>query len=56
MKLKINTPRWMMPILISPSARYFGAYAGRGSGKSHGFAEMLIERSVTSKVDAVCVR
>jgi phage terminase large subunit len=56
MKLKINTPRWMMPILTSPSARYFGAYGGRGSGKSHGFAEMLIERCVTSKVDAVCVR
>ncbi|MFS7086896.1 phage terminase large subunit, partial [Escherichia coli] len=33
-----------------------GAHGGRGSGKSHFFGEMLIERSVMQKTDAVCVR
>ena len=56
MKLQLKTPRWSLPILKRPDARYLGAYGGRGSGKSHFFAEMLIERSVSEKVDAVCVR
>jgi phage terminase large subunit len=37
-------------------ARYKGAHGGRGSGKSHFFGEMLIERSIMEKTDAVCVR
>jgi phage terminase large subunit len=52
-KLQLKTPRWSLPILKRPDARYLGAYGGRGSGKSHFFAEMLIERSVSEKVDAV---
>src|SRR3954470_4157238 len=39
--LKIDTPRVFLPLL--PPARYKGAYGGRGSGKSHFFAELLIE-------------
>jgi hypothetical protein len=39
--LKIDTPRVFLP-LLAPS-RYKGAYGGRGSGKSHFFAELLIE-------------
>ena len=45
----------MFEPLLSPS-RYKGAHGGRGSGKSHFFAELLIERSVMEKTDAVCVR
>jgi len=56
MKLDIKTPRWSVPILHHSDARYLGAYGGRGSGKSHMFAEMLIERSIMERVDAVCVR
>ena len=56
MKLDIKTPRWSVPILKHEDARYIGAYGGRGSGKSHFFAELLVERSVMGKVDAVCVR
>lgn len=56
MNLQIKTPRWALPILQAPNARYLGAHGGRGSGKSHFFAEMLIERSVMERVDAVCVR
>lgn len=56
MNLQIKTPRWALPILQTPNARYLGAHGGRGSGKSHFFAEMLIERSVMERVDAVCVR
>ena len=56
MNLQIKTPRWALPILSDPDARYLGAHGGRGSGKSHLFAEMLIERSIMERVDAVCVR
>ena len=45
--LKIDTPRVFLP-LLAPS-RYKGAYGGRGSGKSHFFAELLIE-------DCLCER
>ena len=56
MKLDIKTPRWSVPIIKQDDARYIGAYGGRGSGKSHFFAEMLVERSIMERVDAVCVR
>ncbi len=37
--------------------RYKGAHGGRGSGKSHAFAEMLVIRATTSKgFRAACVR
>jgi phage terminase large subunit len=52
--LTIPTPRVFKP-LLTPS-RYKGAYGGRGSGKSHFFAELAIERSVMEKTDIVCVR
>ncbi len=54
MKLRIETPRAFKP-LLNP-ARYKGAHGGRGSGKSHFFAEMLIERCCMVRTDAVCVR
>lgn len=40
--LTIETPRVFRP-LLEPS-RYKGAHGGRGSGKSHFFAELLVER------------
>ena len=52
--LEIATPRWLIPLL--QPARYKGAWGGRGSGKSHAFAEMLVERCIMGKVNAVCVR
>jgi phage terminase large subunit len=52
--LQIDTAAVFEPLL--GSARYKGAHGGRGSGKSHFFAEMLIERSVMAKTDAVCAR
>jgi phage terminase large subunit len=52
--LTIETPAVFEPLL--GSARYKGAYGGRGSGKSHFFAESLIERSIMEKTDAVCAR
>lgn len=54
MILQINTPRVFVPLL--GRSRYKGAHGGRGSGKSHFFAEMLIERCLMEKTDAVCVR
>lgn len=53
-ELVIETPRVFKPLLNS--ARYKGAWGGRGSGKSHFFAELLIERCIVTKIDAVCVR
>jgi phage terminase large subunit len=52
--LTIKTPRWFKPLLAR--SRYKGAFGGRGSGKSHAFAEALVERCVLSKTTAVCVR
>lgn len=59
--LVIDTPRVFLPLLAQNDAkghpaRYLGAHGGRGSGKSHFFGEMLIERSIMQKTDAVCVR
>ena len=53
--LKIETPRWFVPLL--KPARYKGAYGGRGSGKSHAFAEAMIEAHVMDpNRSSVCVR
>lgn len=52
--LQIETPEVFLPLL--EPARYKGVHGGRGSGKSHFFAELMIERSLMEKTDAVCVR
>jgi phage terminase large subunit len=53
--LQLPTPEWAVP-LLSPS-RYKAAWGGRGSGKSHFFAEMMIEAHIMDqKRRSVCVR
>lgn len=53
--LRIPTPRAFVPLL--KPARRKGAYGGRGSGKSHHFAEALVEKCVEIPgTRAVCVR
>lgn len=53
--LRIETPRVFAP-LCAP-ARYKGAHGGRGSGKSHFFAELLVERAAFEDgFRAVCIR
>ena len=53
--LQLQTPRWAAP-LLSPS-RYKGAWGGRGSGKSHFFAELMIEQHILNpRRRSVCVR
>ena len=53
--LRIETPRVFAP-LLRPS-RYKGVWGGRGSGKSHFFAEALVERCIMFPgTRAVCVR
>ena len=52
--LDIPTPRVFLPLL--EPARYKGAHGGRGSGKSHFFADLAIEESIAAKVDIVCIR
>jgi len=55
MNLNIPTPRVFKP-LLNP-ARYKGAHGGRGSGKSHFMAELLIERCImTPGTRWVCIR
>ena len=53
--LQIPTARVFKP-LLEPS-RYKGAWGGRGSGKSHFFAEKLIDDSLYEKgMASVCIR
>lgn len=52
--LRIETPEVYVPLLAP--ARYKGAFGGRGSGKSHFFAEMVVEESIRRAVDIVCLR
>ena len=53
--LQIKTPKWALSLL--EPARYKGAWGGRGSGKSHFFAEMMIESHILDqKRRSVCVR
>lgn len=52
--LRIKTPRVYLPLL--KPARYKGAHGGRGSGKSHFFAELWLEENVSEKLDFVCLR
>src|SRR5689334_25358767 len=53
--LRIPTAPVFRPLL--DSARYKGAYGGRGSGKSHFFGELLVERCLVNPGTlAVCIR
>ncbi len=54
-ELLLDTPRVFKPLL--EPARYKGAWGGRGSGKSHHFAEALIEQCLIERgTRAVCIR
>ena len=54
-ELRIETPKVFLP-LIGPS-RYKGAFGGRGSAKSHHFAEAAIERCIMRPGSrGVCIR
>ncbi len=52
--LSISAPRKLAPLL--DSHRYKGAYGGRGGGKSHFFAEMLLARCYSAPTRAACIR
>lgn len=52
--LVIETASVFEPLLYP--ARYKGAWGGRGSAKSHFFAELMVEESVRRKADCVCLR
>jgi len=54
-RLDIRTARVFQPLLAP--ARYKGAYGGRGSGKSHFFAESIIDECIVHPGTAVvCIR
>jgi phage terminase large subunit len=53
--LRVPTASVFRPLLRS--ARYKGAYGGRGSGKSHFFGELMVEECLlTPGALAVCIR
>ena len=55
-KLRIPTPKAFKP-LFEPGLRYLGAHGGRGSGKSHHFAERIVDRMIEDPtIRAVCIR
>lgn len=43
-----------MPLL--QPMRYKGAHGGRGSGKSHFFAERMVEEAISDRIRGVCIR
>lgn len=54
-ELEIPTARWAVPLLAP--ARYKGGHGGRGSGKSHFFAELMVEEHVADPhQQSVCIR
>lgn len=54
--LRIETPRVFQP-LLKPGLRYYGCKGGRASGKSHFFAERLVEEAVARPgLRVLCVR
>lgn len=52
--LRVEIPRAFLP--LEKSARYLGAYGGRGSAKSHYFAGKWLRRNIAEKCDVVCLR
>lgn len=52
--MEIATPEWFVPFL--EPHRYKGARGGRGSGKSHAFAEAIVERCLMRETRVVCIR
>lgn len=62
MEIQIETPRWATPLhkRVTPSGdtvRYLGAWGGRGSGKSHEFAGMVVEEMIADPdCSVVCIR
>ena len=42
--------------IVEQNYRYKGLFGGRGSGKSHLFAELVVIRALASKTNIVCVR
>lgn len=54
-KITIDTAEGFLPLL--QPLRFKGAKGGRGSGKSHFFAEMLVEELIVDPtISAVCIR
>lgn len=53
-KLRIQVPRKLQPLLAP--RRYKGAFGGRGSGKSHFFAEQVVLRCAFRPTRVVCIR
>lgn len=55
--LTLPTPRVFVPLLDRPDVRYLGARGGRASGKSHFFAELMVETHlVRPGFRALCAR
>ena len=54
MRLRVPVARVFVPLLAK--SRYKGAKGGRGSAKSHFFADLLVTRCVGAETRAVCVR
>ena len=53
--MQFNIPKWAEPLL--QPARYKGTYGGRGSGKSHTYAELLLLAHILDPgTSSVCIR
>lgn len=54
-ELSVSLPAVFRP-LLAPGARYLGAHGGRGSGKSHVFADLAILHALKGGQRIVCIR
>lgn len=54
-EVQLKLPPKLIPV-FQGSARYRGAYGGRGSGKSYSFAKMLAVRGFMSQMRILCAR
>lgn len=52
--LVLETPEVFEPLL--KASRYKGVWGGRGSGKSHFYADLWLDESIRAKLDFVCLR
>ena len=55
LSLKIDIANAFLP-LLNKEARYLGSHGGRGSGKSHFYADLWLAENVSDKYDFVCLR
>ncbi len=56
LRVAVELPPKLMPLMEEPRRRYYVAYGGRGAGKSHTFAKALLLQAFREPLRILCVR